>query len=226
VFPIDRIVRELADRGVDTLVDGAHALGMVPLDLRRIGAAYYTANAHKWLCAPKGAAILHVREDRRGKVHPLVISHGFDPAASGARFVEEFGWTGTTDPTPWLSVPECIRYMASVVPGGWPALMERNRALAIRARSILAESLGTGLPCPVEMIGATASLPLPSPEAGSPADRLDRDGLTAWVRGRGIEGWFHPWKCAGRLVVRISAQLYNAESDYRRLAAALVDAGL
>src|SRR5262245_1030546 len=89
VFPIERLARELSARGVDTLVDGAHALGMVPLDLRSWGVAYYTGNAHKWLCAPKGAAFLYARRDRQPALHPLVISHAYEKGAP-AHFVAEF----------------------------------------------------------------------------------------------------------------------------------------
>ncbi len=103
VFPIERLVAELSARGVDTLVDGAHALGMVPLDLTRLGAAAYTANAHKWLCAPKSVAFLHVRRDRQRDIHPVSISHGY--AGGEARFRDEFDWTGTIDPTAALTYP-------------------------------------------------------------------------------------------------------------------------
>jgi isopenicillin-N epimerase len=223
VFPLERLVRELSARGVDAVVDGAHALGMVPLDLGRLGAAYYTANAHKWLCAPKGAAFLHVRKDRQKGLHPIAISHGY--AGGEARFKDEFDWTGTIDPTAALCVPDCIAYLGGLLPGGWPALMETNRALALKARAILCEALGVPPPAPASMIGAMASVPLPAAAPGSPARRLDRDELANWTRERGVESWFHWWPPAGGgKLVRVSAQLYNTESQFVRLAGLLAEA--
>ena len=112
VLPIARLVAELRDRGVETLVDGAHAPGMVPLALTGLGAAYYSGNAHKWLCAPKGAAFLHVRRDRQAGLHPLVISHGYTQG-----FHAEFDWTGTCDPTAWLCIPESHPFDGQAVAG-------------------------------------------------------------------------------------------------------------
>ncbi len=224
LFPIVQLVQELRERGVETIVDGAHALGMVPLDLARLGAACYTGNAHKWLCAPKGSAFLHVRSDLRDRIRPLVVSHGHDPARGDAAFRAEWDWTGTVDPTPWLSIPECLRFLGGLLPSGWPGLMERNRALARRAREILLAALDVPPPCPETMLGAMAAVPLPAAQPGSPAARLDQDALAAWTRERGIESWFFPWPPAGGKLVRVSAQLYNDERQYEALAALLAEA--
>ena len=216
ILPIRRLVNELAALGVDTLVDGAHAPGMVPLNLAELGAAYYTGNAHKWLCAPKGAAFLHVRRDRQAGLHPNVISHGY---MSG--FHAEFDWPGTFDPTPWLCIPESLRFIGGLLPAGWPQVMASNRALALQARALLLESIGVDAPCPEQMIGSMASIPLPPAAIGSPAHRLDSDGLHAWFRERGIETWLSPYP---RPLLRISAQLYNHLDQFQELARRLEEA--
>src|SRR5687768_5521452 len=222
VLPIDRIIAELAARRVDVMVDGAHAPGMVDLDLGALGAAYYSGNCHKWLCAPKGAAFLWVRRDRQADIHPLTISHGASVTQPGrSRFRLEFDWTGTDDPTPWLTVPKAIEYLGSLVPGGWPALRARNRDLALEARRLLCDVAGTPPTCPDEMVGSIASVRLPD---GLTTDigwrRPDPLQERLYERG-GIEVPVMSWPAAPSRLIRISAQLYNSREHYTRLAESL-----
>jgi isopenicillin-N epimerase len=224
ILPAQRLVRELAARGVDSVIDGAHAPGMVSLNLREVGAAYYTGNCHKWLCAPKGAAFLCVRRDRQERIRPLVISHGANsPRTDRSRFLIEFGWMGTGDPSAWLSVPEALRFMGSLLPGGWPAVMHRNRELALAARKVLCEALGIESSCPGALIGSLVSMPLPDATDTTPSKSplyLDplQDKLLA---GHGIEVPIIPWPAPPKRLLRISAQLYNSLPQYEKLADAL-----
>lgn len=222
ILPISRLVQALAARGVDTLVDGAHAPGMLSLDIRAIGAAYYAGACHKWLCAPKGAGFLHVRRDKQPAIRPVSISHGANARCTDrSRFRLEFDWTGTDDPTPYLCVPSAIRFMGTLLRGGWPELMARNRDTALAGRKALSEALGVPPPSPEEMIGSLASLPLPD---GASVDTCapDRDPLQEALFERfGLEVPVLSWPAVPRRLIRISAQLYNTPSQYERLALAL-----
>jgi isopenicillin-N epimerase len=241
VVPIERIVAGLAERGVETLVDGAHAPGMLPLDLDRLGAAWYTGNLHKWVCAPKGAAFLHARRDRQPGIRPSTISHGANEILDGAvpagrtRFRAEFDWQGTLDPTAWLAVPDALRVVGAMVDGGWPAVMERNRALTLRARTVLAEALAlpASAPGPVSMLGSMVALPLPEDgplaAAGAGSSPLDTDPLQLrLVEEHRVEVPIVAWPvpAAGsptrrRRVIRVSSALHNGPDDVDRLVAAL-----
>jgi isopenicillin-N epimerase len=221
ILPVERLSAALRGRGVDVLIDGAHAPGMLPLNLAALGATYYTGNCHKWLCAPKGSAFLWIRRDRQLDVRPLTISHGANAVSPGrSRFRLEFDWTGTSDPTAWLTVPRAIEYLGGLLPGGWPALMARNHALAVDARRLLCETLDTPAPCPDEMIGSLASLRLPDGDGEARwrrPDPLQRRLFEAW----GIEVPVMSWPAAPRRLIRISAQLYNRREHYEHLAQAL-----
>jgi isopenicillin-N epimerase len=225
VFPIDELVARLGQRGVDVLVDGAHAPGMIRVNLNRTGAPYYTGNCHKWLCAPKGAGFLHVRRDRQKGLRPLTISHGANsPRQDRSRFQLEFGWTGTVDPSPYLCVPEAIQFIGRLLPGGWPAVIRHNRLLALEGRRILCAALDIDEPCPASMIGSLASVPLPKRESAPKYDFARPDPLqqVLWNKYR-IEVPIVPWPSPPRRLLRISAQLYNHRHHFKRLGQALLD---
>ena len=189
VLPVAEIVRALSERGVDTLVDGAHAPGTLDLDVTSIGAAYYTGNAHKWLCSPKGAGFLQVRRDLHRRVRPLAISHGANsPRTDRPRFRLEHDWTGTADPSAYLSIPAAIEFGASLLDGGWPALRDRNREVALRGRDLLCSTLGIDAPAPDTMLGSMATVALPLEPRPAPARRWHHRRRPS----RGTRGAGHP----------------------------------
>jgi len=218
LFPIAELVRALSGRGVDTLIDGAHAPGMVPLDLRALGATYYAANLHKWCGVPKTAAVLYVRRDRQADLHPLVIGHGANsPRTDRSRFLLEFDWVGTHDPAAVMSLPAALQYMGGLLPGGLPALRDRNHELAVRARTLLMDALGLDAPCPAEMLGAMTTLPLPATMPMSAPALYE----ALWRKHR-IEAPVFDWPApGGRPMLRVCAQIYNDLSQYEKLANAV-----
>ena len=219
VMPIARIVRELRALGVETMVDGAHAPGMIPLELDALGAYAYAGNAHKWICSPKGSAILHVPEVFQSRVRATVIGHGPSMLSTGrSLFHLEHDWTGTDDPTAWLCIPEALRVMATFDERGWPGVMQRNRSLALQGRALICDILGALPPCPDTFIGSLATIPLRGLSAYQPVPNQPDPVATAlWERYR-IEVPILRFPTPDTAWVRISAQVYNQLPQYAWLA--------
>jgi isopenicillin-N epimerase len=194
-LPVEELCRRARERGIKTVVDGAHAPGHIPLDLRTLDVDYYAANCHKWLCAPKGAGFLYVRRELQDAIAPLVIGWGYEEEST---FISRHEKQGTRDPAAYLTVPTAIEWQRE---HEWDLVREHCRRLAAATPARLGlEPLGTGL----QMV--TMRLP-----RDVPADLQRR--LYAEYR---IEiPVFEP------PMIRASFQGYNDASDLDMLATAL-----
>ncbi len=211
IFPVAELCRRARAHGVVSVVDGAHALGQIPLDLQAVGADFYAANAHKWLCAPKGSAFLYARPEAQALLEPLVISWGEPaPAHSGSRFLDELEWTGTRDIAAYLAVPAAIRFCAE---NGWADVRSRCHALARYTREAIAAETGLPQLCPdsPDWFAQMATVPLPPCDGPQLQARLYREFR--------VEVPVVVWN--SRPYLRVSIQAYNSREDIDRLIAAL-----
>lgn len=213
VFPVEPILEGCARRGVDVLIDGAHAPGMVPLDIPRLSAAYYAGNLHKWACAPKGSGFLWVRKDRQKDIHPLVISHHL-----GEGFTREFGWQGTRDLAAWLAIPRALEFMSRF---GWQRVMHHNQKMAVWVQRLLCDQWKVRPISALDgrMLGSMATLPLPAPLEGIDEAKASELQQRLYDEHR-IEAPIMRW--GGRAFVRPCCQIYNEPRDYQHLADAIL----
>ncbi len=209
VMPVAALVSCCREQGVRVLIDGAHAPGMLELEIAALGADWYVGNLHKWMFAPRGCAVLWASEAAQAELHPAVISWGLDHG-----FNAEFDWTGTRDPSPYLAAPAGLDFLDRLGPG---AVRAYNHALICEAARMLRRRWGAAPGVPEAMTGSMAVVELPEHlEASAEAAVRLRDRLLFEHR---IEVPIMAWR--ERLWTRISAQVYNEMADFERLAAAV-----
>ncbi len=214
IFPIAAICRRAAAQGILTVIDGAHAPGQIDLALDALGADFYTGNCHKWLGAPNGAGLLYARPERQALLHPLVVSWGWQARKPGpSPFQDFFEWTGTADPSAYLSVPAAIAFQAQ---HDWPTVRAASHALAGQARQRVAALTGLEQICPDSLDWWAQMCTLPLPLADSAAGEALKQRL--WEEYQ-VEVPIVDWQ--DRLFVRVSIQAYNSASDVDRLVDAL-----
>ncbi len=156
-----------------------------------------------------------------------MISHGWSVPDPDSRFQLEFDWTGTDDPTPWLVLPEAIDFLGGLFPGGWPQLRARNRAMLLRARDMLAGTLGEYMegtpPLPASaLLSHLAAIPVPPEHDPEGAAYPFVDPLHRALHDRHrIQVPVFPWPARPTRMLRISCHAHNEDRDYERLAEAL-----
>jgi isopenicillin-N epimerase len=214
ILPLAQMAALCRDRGVSVLADGAHAPGAIDVDIPALGVDWYVGNLHKWAFAPRGCGVMWARPERREGLHPSVISWGLDVG-----WHQEFDWTGTRDPTPFLCAPAGIAFMTEFL--GLQAMRDYNHALAWSAAQRLSARFGQPWVTPEGMIGCMATVPLPARLGTAAADGAR---LKDWLLyERRIE--VPIIARGGQLWARVSAQVYNDEEDVDRLAGAVDEYG-
>ncbi len=220
-LPIEPVLAQARQRGIASLIDGAHAPGQVPLDLSALGADYYTGNCHKWMCAPKGTAFLHARSEHHAGLFAMVTSWGevapdgpsaWDGFIGQGLFERRMQWQGSRDLTGFLAVPAAIDFHAA---HDWAARCAdcHTRAMALLHRV----SARTGI-APIaadEFFLQMAPLPVPHQNAATLRARLfDKFRIEVPVTQ-------HVNADGARSFVRVSVQPYTSDEDLAALEAAL-----
>lgn len=209
VLPVRELIELCHRHEVRVLIDGAHAPGQVPLDLTALGADYYTANLHKWACAPRSSAFLWVAPEHQADIHPPVISWGLDQG-----FTDEFDWTGTRDTSAWLSAPAGIAFLRKLEPA---RVYRHNHSLVCAAANMMRNRWGGQTAAPEGMTAFMASVQLPDT---LPAGEKEAESLRTWLLDtHRIEVPVFSWH--ERQWLRLSAQVYNEIDEFERLADAI-----
>jgi len=203
IFPVKRLARLAREHGVQVLVDGAHAPGQVDLDIPSLGVDWYTGNCHKWLFAAKGCGFLWARRQAQRGLHPPVISHGY-----GKGLAAEFDWTGTRDFSSWLAVTDALAFFRELKPS---RVRGYNHRLVTESAKRISTAWGTPLDGPVALHGSMMAIRLPE----SLQRRDPRQLMSEFLARHHIVAAVMPIE--GALWARISAQVYNAPEDYKRL---------
>lgn len=211
VFPVAEICRRARERGILSIVDGAHAPGHVALNLEQLGADIYTGACHKWMCAPKGAAFLYARPALQAQLDPLVVSWGYAAEQPGvSQYIDYHEWQGTRDLAAFLTVPDAIRFQQA---HNWAAVSAECRKLAHKTLAQINALTGLAPLCAdsVQWLGQMVAARLPA---------VDIKRLQARLYGRHkVEVPLVSWN--GQAFIRVSVQAYNTTGDIERLLQAL-----
>lgn len=226
VFPVAALVAAARERGLATLIDGAHAPGQLPLALDALGADFYTGNCHKWWCAPKGAAFLHARRQHHARLHAPVVSWGyvaeqdagsgghtgFDAYAGTGVLQRRLQWLGTRDLSAFLSVPAALDFLREQEA---PRRLARARTQALQTmRRVLARN-GLAAPAPEDAFAQLVPIPVRSHAPEALREQLcEAHGIEVPVTTHG-----------GQVFVRVSAAPYTTGEELQALELALQKLG-
>ena len=207
VFPAEELCRRARERGILTVVDGAHCAGQIPLNLKDMGADFYTGNCHKWLCAPKGAAFLYSAPDKKHLLEPLMVSWGgTNEMSTDDPYINELQFQGTNDMSSFLAIPDAIKFQAE---HHWDSVRADCQAKIAWVKDELESlpSVRAWYPTTNTLQKQMAAVILQGKDGQMVKDYLEREyriEIPVWTRG-------------GDAVLRVSVQGYNTQEELELL---------
>ncbi|EXJ95033.1 hypothetical protein A1O1_00151 [Capronia coronata CBS 617.96] len=189
-FPFERITRMCKEYHIISVIDAAHGIGQIPLNLAELDADFFVSNCHKWLFTPRGCAVLHVPKRNQHLIRTTFpTSHGYKPPTSSSSsirnplppgeksdFVTLFQFVATADNAPYYCVPAALNFRQNLC-GGEDAIYSYIRDVAQRGADLLAMILGTEV-----MDDLDAGYGLKTMGSYEASDRRD-GGRTGWSGG-------------------------------------------
>lgn len=205
ILPIKPLIDRARNHNILTIIDGAHAIGQIALDVQALDADIYTSNCHKWLCAPKGSAFLYVREALHPQFDPFILSWGYVPE-NAQNFAMQNQWQGTRDISAFLTIPDAIQYQRD---HDWESIRAQCHMLAqaFRQRVNALTGFAPIAPDSPEWYGqmAACEIPLLSDWQETKRRLIDDFKVEIPITQQG-----------GRMYIRASFQAYSTPDDLER----------
>ena len=210
-LPVEEICAMAKEKGLLTIVDGAHVPGHIPLDLSVLQADIYTGACHKWMMAPKGCSFLYISRELQDRFDPVIISWGYQSAApSHSRFLDYHQMQGTRDFSAFLTIPKAIEFMKE---HSWAQVAASCREMARNNYQRFCTLLGTNPICPIteDFLGQMCSIPIHTPQP----EKLQRHLFTHYKIEVPVMRLEH------QTFLRYSINAFNTQSDLDTLYKAL-----
>lgn len=204
LMPVREIVALCREKGIISVVDGAHPPGMIRVDMEALGPPdFYASSPHKWLGAPQGTGLLWIGEGWRERLWPTEASGGWDDLSLGAHRLNHLG---TLDESRLAGLRAAVRLHAVIGPD---RVEGRTRYLRGRLHDALADLPGIRIASPADptLVAGMVSFQLEGIQSLELQRRLARAGN---VRSRVVSEYDYGW-------MRLSPHIYNTEEELDRV---------
>ncbi len=211
VLPVEPLIERAREAHIPVFIDGAHVPGQLDLNIRDLGADFYTGNCHKWLMTPKGSAFLYVRPEWQHIIKPLVVSWG-NSSLEDSAFIQENEYQGTSDIAAYLAVPAAIKFFHE---HDWSRRRLQCRERGQRIRQLFIDVFGGPAIAPA---GSEWYAQLVAHQISGPGSPLLQSKL---YENHKLE--IPVSEQNGTWYIRASVQVYNDDADIQKLEDALYD---